>query len=104
MQKRFTLVFDELMLEQLKKLGKNEKTRTILTKMLDKLELLGPRAGKLIDSKLHLYEMKAKHPPIRLYFRHHLPSDIHLFEYELKTNEKKQSRTINKIRNQGPNE
>jgi hypothetical protein len=53
----YQLVFDEVILSQLKKAGKNQKIKEILSKMLDKLELIGPYAGELIDSKLLLYEI-----------------------------------------------
>lgn len=66
--------------------------------MLDKIEILGPRAGKLLDSQLHLYEIKAKHPPIRLYFQHIKNTiRIYIFEYEMKTSKQKQQNTIQKI-------
>ena len=66
MGKSFALVFDEVMLAQLKKLGENKNLRNLLSKMFDKMEAFGPRAGKLIDSHLFLYEIKSKHPPLRL--------------------------------------
>ena len=66
----YTLVFDDVMVKQLKKSAKNQHIKEILTKMLDKLELSGPDAGELLDSQLFLYEVKIKHPPIRLYYRH----------------------------------
>ena len=98
----FTLVFDEIMLTQLKKLGEDTHTRKRLTKFLDKLEQIGPRAGKLLDSKLFIYEIKAKSPPLRLYFQHIKNTDeLYVFEYELKTNSKKQNQTINKLRKKG---
>ena len=95
---KFILVFDEVMLNQLKKLGSDINLRTILSKMFDKMELLGPRAGNLIDSKLFLYEIKSKSPPIRLYYIHVIDSDeLYVFEYEMKTSENKQQKTINRI-------
>jgi hypothetical protein len=65
---KFNLVFDEIILRQLKKSGKNKLIKNILSKIFDKIEELGPRAGNIIDSKLHLYEIKMKSPPIRLYY------------------------------------
>jgi len=57
--------------------------------MLDKIEELGPNSGKLLDSKLFLYEVKNKHPPLRLYFKPKVNSnEIYIFEFEMKTNEK----------------
>ena len=67
--------------------------------MLDKIEILGTNAGKLLDSKLFLYEVKNKHPPIRLYFKPKVNSNqIYIFEFEMKTSEKKQRQTINKLK------
>ena len=102
---KYTLVFDDVILKQLKKAGKDPKIREILSKMLDKLELIGHYAGELLDPKLLLYELKNKHPPIRLYFKVK-GEDIFVFEYEIKKSEKKQQQTIDKlklkIRNQDP--
>ena len=99
MGKAYTLVFDAVMLAQLKKLGENKPLRALLGKMFDKMELLGPRAGQLIDSQLFLYEMKAKHPPLRLYYRHIRETDeLHVFEYEMKTSPGKQRKTIYRLR------
>jgi hypothetical protein len=94
---KYQLIFDSVILKQLKKAGKDHKTREILAKMLDKLELIGPYAGELIDSRLLLYEVKSKHPPIRLYFKLK-GSQILVFEYEMKTSPEKQHDTINNLR------
>ncbi|MBI2207968.1 hypothetical protein HYU50_00570 [Candidatus Woesearchaeota archaeon] len=95
----FKIIFDDVMLSQLKQAGKNKQVKNILSKMLDRIEELGPVAGKLIDSHLHIYEIKSKHPPIRLYFKHIMGLDnIYVFEYELKTSEEKQRKTIFKIK------
>lgn len=95
----FRVIFDDVILKQLKKLGEKEEIRTIISNMLNKIEEFGPRAGKLIDSKLFIYEIKNKKPPIRLYFKHVQDSnDIYVFEYELKTSEEKQRRTIGKLK------
>ncbi len=68
--------------------------------MLNKIELLGPYAGELLDSKLFLYEIKNKHPPLRLYYKHKRETnEIYVFEFEMKTSSDKQKRTINKLRN-----
>ena len=60
--KNYTLVFDDIILNQLKKLGKEADLREIVSKMLDKIEELYPYAGRLLDVKLHIYEVKRKHP------------------------------------------
>ena len=100
--KRYELVFDEVIVRQLKRVGKDIQFR--LSKMFDKMELLGPSAGELIDSQLFLYEIKSKHPPIRLYFRHAATEDeLHVFEFEMKTSEERQQKTINKLKKRAKN-
>lgn len=70
MEKKFTLVFDEIMRNQLLKDGKDANLQGLLARVFDKLEEKGPDAGKLIDSQLFIYEIKNKHLPLRLYFNH----------------------------------
>jgi|TARA_B100001971_G_C17999770_1_gene436674 mRNA-degrading endonuclease RelE of RelBE toxin-antitoxin system len=99
MTKEYTLIFDDIILKQMKKLGKNPVLKELLSKMFDKIELLGPLAGKLLDSRLHIYEIKSHHPPIRLYYKVVEPNkEAYLFEYELKTSEEKQQKTITKLK------
>lgn len=99
MGKNYTLIFDDVMIKQLKKAAKNQHIKEILTKMLDKLELIGPDAGDLLDSQLFIYEVKIKHPPIRLYFKHNKQTgEIYVFEFEMKTSPEKQQAIIGKIR------
>jgi hypothetical protein len=100
----YTLTFDEAMLGQLKKLGETTQVRNIITKMLNKMEALGPRAGNLVDSQLFIYEMKSKHPPLRLYYMHNeQTNELYVFEYEMKTSSDKQQKTIGKIRSKAAN-
>jgi len=95
----FTLIFDDVMVSQLKKIGEDHHLRDILSKMFDKMEELGPRAGDLIDSHLFIYEIKSKHPPIRLYFRYiRQTREIYVFEYEMKTSPEKQEKTIGRLK------
>ena len=97
--KNFKLIFDEIILNQLKKTGKNNLLKELLSKIFDKIENLGPMAGKLLDSHLQIYEIKLKHPPLRLYYKYNSSTnEIYLFEYEMKTSEKKQNKTLEKIR------
>ena len=99
METNYTLVFDDVMIKQLKKAGKNQHIKEILTKILDKLEFSGPDAGELLDSQLAVYEVKIKHPPLRLYFKHNKPTnEIYVFEFEIKTSPEKQKATIIKIK------
>tara|TARA_Y100000310_G_scaffold344346_2_gene456630 strand:+ start:28299 stop:28616 length:318 start_codon:yes stop_codon:yes gene_type:complete len=99
MEKNYPLVFDDIILKQLQQAGKNALLRTLLSKIFDKIEELGPQAGDLVDSQLFIYEIKMKRPPLRVYYKHNKATDeIYLFEYEMKTSEKKQKQTIRKIR------
>ena len=99
MEKRHTLVFDKVMIKQLKRAAKNNQVKEILTKMLDGIEEFGPDAGELLDSQLSIYEVKNMRPPIRLYYQHSKASnEIKVFEYEMKTGAEKQQNTIEKIK------
>ncbi|MBU0456524.1 MAG: hypothetical protein ABH824_01605 [Nanoarchaeota archaeon] len=87
------------MIKQLKRAAKDLRIKEIITKWLDKIELDGPLAGKLLDSKIHLYEMKTANPPLRLYYKYNeTTNEIYVFEFEMKTNPKKQKETIGKLR------
>ena len=95
----YNLIFDDVMVKQLKKAAKNQHIKEILTKMLDKLEFSGPDAGELLDSQLSIYEIKIKHPPIRLYYKHNKSTnEIYVFEFEMKTSPEKQEATIKKLK------
>jgi mRNA-degrading endonuclease RelE of RelBE toxin-antitoxin system len=95
----YELVFDEIMIKQLKKIAKNNQIKKKVSKMLDRLEHIGPLAGKLLDSKLFIYELKSKNPPLRLYFKHNRESkEIYVFEYSMKKCPGKQQETIDRIR------
>ncbi len=99
MSSKFEIIFDDVMLKRLKKLGKNQELKNRISKMLDKIEEMGPRAGKLLDSNLSIYEVKSKRPPIRLYFKHVRDKDqVYVFEYEIKTSTGRQQATIRKIK------
>ncbi len=52
MSSKFEIIFDDVMLKRLKKLGKNQELKNRISKMLDRIEEMGPRAGKLLDSNL----------------------------------------------------
>lgn len=98
----YPLVFDKIILKQLKKAAKNQQVKEVLSKMFDKLELTGPTFGELIDSQLFIYELKSKHPPVRLYFKHNIvTNEIYVFEFEMKTSKKKQQKTIARIKSRG---
>ena len=99
MEKRYNLIFDKVMIKQLKKAAKNNQVKEILTKMLDSIQESGPDAGELLDSQLFIYEVKNMRPPIRLYYQHNnISNEIKVFGYEMKTSSEKQQRTIEKIK------
>lgn len=95
----YTLVFDPVMVRQLRKLESNKAVKYLVLKLLEHLRTSGPQAGELLDSRLFLYELKCKRPPLRIYFKPQKTSDeIYVFFFEMKTNPKKQKRTINELR------
>ena len=51
-----------------------------------------------------IYEIKNKHPPIRLYFKHNKETnEVYVFEYQMKTSGLKQKHTIGKLRHKAEN-
>ena len=76
MEKRYSLIYDKVIIKQLKKAAKNQQIKNILTKIQNKIEVLSPLAGILLDSKLFIYEVKNKHPPIRVYFKHNIKTAL----------------------------
>lgn len=97
--KKYKLVFDDVILKQLKQAGKNLQLRNLLSKIFDRLEEQGPSFGKLLDSHLFIYEIKLKSPPLRLYYKHNkITDELYVFEYEMKTSKEKQQKTINRLK------
>ena len=70
MEKRYEVVFDEVVKVRLQKVIVESEYRDIIKGWLDDLEAGGPASGKLLDNHIWLYEMKSKRPPLRLYFYH----------------------------------
>jgi len=67
--------------------------------MLNRIEESGPMAGKLLDSQLSLYEVKAMRPPLRLYYKIvEEAKEAYVWEYEMKTSQGKQHKTIQRIK------
>jgi|SRR3989344_7236579 mRNA-degrading endonuclease RelE of RelBE toxin-antitoxin system len=96
---KFKLIFDDLIIKQLKLAAKNKQIKDLLSKILDKIEEKGSEAGKLLDPKLSIFEIKLKHPPIRVYYKcNRSNNEIYIFEYEMKTSKEKQQKTIEKIK------
>ena len=99
MDVKYKVVFDKVVKEKFEKAIMGAEYREILKVWFDELESKGQNAGKLLDNHVWLYEMKNKHPPLRLYFYHQKAENkIIIFEIEMKTTEKKQKETINKLR------
>ncbi len=98
MEKKYVVVFDEIVKDRLQKAIETGNTREIITQWLDELEEQGPNAGKLLDNHIWLYEMKSKHPPLRLYYHYQKAQNkIIIFEFEMKTSSGKQNQTITKL-------
>ena len=96
---KFIVVFDEVVKEKLEKAITQDSAKEIIKQWLDNLEERGPSAGKLLDNHLWLYEMKNKHPPLRLYYHYQKSTEkVIIFEIDMKTSEKKQQTLIDKIR------
>lgn len=94
----YTVVFDEVVKEQIEKALTKGNIKAIIKQWLDDLEKHGPNAGKLLDNHIWLYEMKSKHPPLCLYYHSQKAlNKIIIFAFEMKTSEKKQKQTINKL-------
>jgi len=74
-------------------------TKGLLTKMFNKLELIGPYAGKLLDTQLFLYELKNMRPPLRLYYKHNIhTNELYILEFEMKHSQETQSTSISRIK------
>ena len=61
---KYSLVFGSSVYKKLKKLEKNTDLKNLVSKYLDKIEEMGPNAGKLLDGTVSLYEIKSKRPPL----------------------------------------
>ena len=99
MIKKYLVVFDDIVKTKLQKIIDGSELKVIITSWLDRLENNGPVAGKLLDNHIWLYEMKNKHPPLRLYFYYQKSTNkIIIFELEMKTSLQKQQKTISRMR------
>jgi len=92
-------IFSAEMVKQFKKLSENQAIKKLLVGMLNDLEQKGPHIGKLLDSRLHLFELKRGNPSLRVYYRPRLGTNkIDVFELEVKKSQKQQNSTIKRLR------
>ena len=97
--KKWHTIFSKEMIKQFRKLATKKDLKETLRSLLDELEEKGPQIGELLDSRVHLYELKQGNPSIRIYYRPRENSNkIDVFEYEIKKRPKQQKQTINRIR------
>jgi len=92
----YALWFDDVAKKQLEKLSRNLAIQGIITKMLHRIKTHGNAAGKIIEPQIGLYEVKSKHPPLRLYYQEE-GRIMHIFAIRMKHSQKDQQRTINSI-------
>lgn len=95
----YEVSYDPKFEKQFDKISKNKHLVDLLSKLIKRIRLLGPDAGKLIDAKMSIYEIKMKRPPLRLYFWYRLAlQDIYIIEYQLKTSKDAQRKVIDNIK------
>lgn len=94
----FEINFDKKALKQIRKLSKDKMTRELIKSKLDFLEIKGPNCGKLLDSKLNLFELKSKLPSLRIYF-YVRDYEITIIETHIKKSSAVQKKLIKKIKN-----
>ena len=96
--KNYKLIFGKSILKKLKKLDKKKDIKKLVSKMLDKIEAKGPKAGKLLDPVINLYEIKSKVPPLRLYFEIIFENNnAEIIDFQMKKSSKIQNTLIRKI-------
>ena len=94
----YELKFDSVILKQISKISKNRHLSGLLSKIFDKIAEHGTSIGKLLDPQIGVYEIKMKHPPLRLYYvRKANSNEIRILEYGMKTSYEKQQLMIDRI-------
>jgi mRNA-degrading endonuclease RelE of RelBE toxin-antitoxin system len=97
--KHYKLIFGKSVLKKLKKIEKKKDIKNLVSKMLDKIEDQGPKAGKLLDPVINLYEIKSKKPPLRLYFEIIFENNIaEIIDFQMKISQDKQNTLIKRIK------
>ena len=94
----YELIFGKSILKKLKRVESQKDIKDLVSKMLDKIEEKGPKAGKLLDPTFNLYEIKSKKPPLRLYFEIIFEGKYaEIIDFEMKRSQTKQKTLIRKI-------
>ena len=97
--KKYEIIFSDKIFRKLKKYKNKKDIQKILSKMFNKIETKGPSAGKLLDLKLSLYEIKNKKPPLRLYFEVIFKDrKAEIIDFQMKTSKDNQNRFIELIK------
>lgn len=52
---KYKLIFGKSILKKLKKIEKREDVKELISKMLNKIEEKGPKAGEILDVRLNLF-------------------------------------------------
>jgi len=96
---KYKLVFGSIVKKKLEKLKSKKDIKLYLSKIFNKIENLGPNAGKLLDNKLYLYEVKMKNHSLRIFFQIVIENNIaKIIDFEIKKSEKNQNNLIEKIK------
>lgn len=90
------VVFDDIMKKHWCKYNRNYEVKIAIRSMVHSLKIEGINAGRCINVKLQLYEIKRKRPPLRLYYQP-IADEILLLACEMKTNKKKQQSLIDSL-------
>ena len=96
--KKFELLIDESCKKKIEKI-RYKKIGKIISKWLNEIEVKGEKAGKLLNSKFHLYEKKISKPSLRLYYQIILKKNkAYIINFEIKKSKEKQNKLIEKIK------
>lgn len=97
--KKYSIIFGKTVAKKLKKIKSQKDIAKTISKIFDKIEKYGPQKSKLLDSKLNLYEIKNKRPPIRIYFKVLIKENtIEIIDFHNKKSKTQQQYLIEKIK------
>jgi len=88
--------FSEGFRNEMRLLEKQQSVYRRVYALLQNLELSAKPRGVLLDVHVRLYELKAKRPPIRVYYQWRV-SSVYVLGYGMKTSAQKQQRVIEKF-------